>query len=129
MIYILAALLPPIGLLLNGILGLLTFAFAPLTVMAVLGLVWFFAAGIGNGGAGVPQQARLGALAPESAAIVMALNGSAISLGCALGGGLGGVTLAAGSAPYGLLGVAAVILAITLALHLAVAKVRDPRPV
>jgi DHA1 family inner membrane transport protein len=114
------------GLLLNGILGVFTFAFAPLGAVAIVGLVWFFAAGIGNGGAAVPQQARLAALAPESAAIVMALNGSAISLGCALGGGLGGVTLAAGSAPYGLLGVAVVILAITLALHVAVAKVRVP---
>ncbi|MEV6286018.1 MFS transporter [Kribbella sp. NPDC051770] len=107
------------GLLLNAALGVVAFAIG---AVAVLGLVWFFAAGIGNGGAAVPQQARLAALAPESAAIVMALNGSAISLGCALGGGLGGLTLAAGSAPYGLLSVAAVVLAGTLALHLAVQR-------
>lgn len=111
-----------IGLLVNAVLGVLAFAAG---AVAVLGLVWFFAAGIGNGGAAVPQQARLAALAPDSAAIVMALNGSAISLGGALGGGLGGLTLAAGSAPYGLLGLAAVILAITLVLHLRVARMPE----
>jgi predicted MFS family arabinose efflux permease len=107
------------GLLLNALLGVVVFAIG---AVAVAGLMWFFAAGIGNGGAAVPQQARLAALAPDSAAIVMALNGSAISLGLALGSGLGGVTLAAGSPPYGLLAVAAVVLAITLALHLVVQR-------
>ena len=112
------------GLLVDAVLGAFAFAFAPVAVLVVAGLVWFFAAGIGNGGAAVPQQARLAALAPDSAAIVMALNGSAISLGVALGGGLGGITLAAGSPPHGLLAVAAVILALTLSLHLLVARAR-----
>lgn len=107
------------GLLLNALLGVVAFAVG---AIAIAGLVWFFVAGIGNGGAAVPQQARLAALAPDSAAIVMALNGSAISLGCALGGGLGGLTLATGVAPYGLLGVAAAVLVITLALHLVVQR-------
>ncbi|GAB3766827.1 MFS transporter [Microlunatus parietis] len=106
-----------IGLFLNSVLGAVTFAFAPLAVVAVLGLVWFFLAGVGNGGAAVPQQARLASMAPESAAIVMALNGSAISLGSALGGGLGGVALTAGVQPGGLLFVAAAVLAATLILH------------
>lgn len=105
------------GLFLNSVLGAVTFAFAPLAVIAVLGLVWFFLAGVGNGGAAVPQQARLASMAPESAAIVMALNGSAISLGSALGGGLGGVALTAGVQPGGLLVVAAAVLAATLILH------------
>jgi DHA1 family inner membrane transport protein len=114
------------GLLLDAILGAVAFSLLPVgAVLGVAGLVWFFTAGIGNGGAAVPQQARLAAMAPDSAAIVMALNGSAISLGVALGGGLGGVTLAAGASPYGLLAVAAVILALTLTLHLIVAKVRQ----
>jgi DHA1 family inner membrane transport protein len=113
------------GLVVNAVLGALAFSFLPVgAVLGVAGLVWFFTAGIGNGGAAVPQQARLAALAPDSAAIVMALNGSAISLGVALGGGLGGVTLAAGSSPYALLVVAAAILALTLSLHLIVAKAR-----
>lgn len=111
-----------VGLLLDAVLGALAFTLGG--VLVVTGLLWFFAAGIGNGGAAVPQQARLAALAPDSAAIVMALNGSAIALGCALGSGLGGVALAAGSSPYGLLAVAAVILTLTLTLHLIVAKVR-----
>ncbi|TCC45319.1 MFS transporter [Kribbella capetownensis] len=113
-----------IGLLLNSVLGMVAFLTVPLAVTTVTGLVWFFAAGVGNGGAAVPQQARLAALAPNSAAIVMALNGSAISLGSALGSGLGGVSLAAGTSPYGLLGIAAVILAITLTLHVLVARTR-----
>jgi DHA1 family inner membrane transport protein len=108
------------GLLLDAVLGALTFTLTG--VVVVTGLLWFFLAGVGNGGAAVPQQARLAALAPDSAAIVMALNGSAISLGAALGSGLGGAALAAGSSPYGLLGIAAVILATTLVLHLIVAK-------
>jgi len=110
------------GLLLNSILGMAGLMLASATVVAVLGLIWFFAAGVGNGGAAVPQQARLGALAPDSAAIVMALNGSAISLGSATGSGLGGLALTAGSPPNGLLGVACGILVITLTLHLIVAK-------
>jgi predicted MFS family arabinose efflux permease len=114
------------GLLVDAVLGALAFGIVPVgTVLGVFGLVWFFTAGIGNGGAAVPQQARLAALAPDSAAIVMALNGSAISLGVALGGGLGGITLAAGSPPHGLLVVAAGILALTLGLHLLVARARQ----
>jgi len=112
------------GLLLTSVLGGLSFAFAPLGMVAVTGLLWFFAAGIGNGGAAVPQQARLAVLAPESAAIVMALNGSAIALGSALGSGLGGLALAAGSPPHGLLVISAITLAATLVLHLAVATAK-----
>lgn len=114
-----------VGLLLNSIFGAVAFQ---LGVLAVAGLVWFFAAGIGNGGAAVPQQARLAALAPDSAAIVMALNGSAIALGSALGSGLGGVALSTGTSPYGLLVLAAVILALTLGLHLAVKGAKVPEP-
>ncbi|GAA1560998.1 MFS transporter [Kribbella hippodromi] len=112
------------GLLLNAILGMVALMLAPAVVAAVWGLVWFFSAGVGNGGAAVPQQARLASLAPESAAIVIALNGSAISLGGALGSGLGGVALTAGAAPNGLLGVSAVILAITVLLHLLVSRTK-----
>jgi predicted MFS family arabinose efflux permease len=110
------------GLLLNSILGMVALMFAPAVVAAVWGLVWFFSAGVGNGGGAVPQQARLATMAPESATIVIALNGSAISLGSALGSALGGVALTAGSSPHGLLGVAASILAITVTLHLLVTR-------
>ncbi|HWD82251.1 MAG TPA: MFS transporter [Kribbella sp.] len=111
-----------VGLFLNAVLGLVALTFAPAILAAVWGLVWFFSAGVGNGGGAVPQQARLASMAPDSAAIVMALNGSAISLGSALGSGLGGVALTAGAAPNGLLGVSAVVLAITVGLHLLVAR-------
>ncbi|MGZ0147817.1 MFS transporter [Kribbella sp. WER1] len=111
-----------VGLFLNAVLGMVALIFAPATVAAVWGLVWFFSAGVGNGGGAVPQQARLASMAPDSAAIVMALNGSAISLGGAIGSALGGVALTAGAAPNGLLGVSAVVLAITVGLHLLVAR-------
>ncbi|WP_405071808.1 MFS transporter [Kribbella sp. NBC_01510] len=110
------------GLLLNSVLGMTGLMLSPAVLVTVLGLLWFFLAGVGNGGAAVPQQARLGALAPASAAIVMALNGSAISLGSALGSGLGGVALTTGLPPNGLLGVASVVLAITVTLHLIVSR-------
>ncbi|MFF0344660.1 MFS transporter [Kribbella sp. NPDC004875] len=119
-----------IGLLLNAVLGMIALMLAPAVVAAVWGLIWFFGAGVGNGGAAVPQQARLAALAPDSAAIVMALNGSAISLGSALGSGLGGVALTAGSSANGLLGVSATILAVTVGLHLLVVRAsRSAEPI
>lgn len=116
-----------IGLLINAITGAISIGTAPPstvpTTLIILGLVWFFAAGIGNGGAAVPQQARLASMAPDSAAIVMALNGSAISLGSALGGGLGGIALAAGNPPARLLVVSAGILLVTLCLHAVVVRI------
>ncbi|TCC28230.1 MFS transporter [Kribbella speibonae] len=111
-----------IVLLLNSILGMGGLLLTSATALAVVGVSWFFLQGAGNGGAAVPQQVRLGGLAPESAAIVMALNGSAISLGSALGSAVGGIALTAGTAPSGLLGLAAGILAVTLVLHLIVSR-------
>lgn len=109
-------------LLLDALFGATTFAVAGPGAIAVLSLVWFFVAGVGNGGHAVPQQARLAAMAPASAAIVMALNGSAVSLGNALGGGIGGLALTLGLQPTQLPLVAAGILAVTIALHLLVAR-------
>lgn len=117
-----------IGLLVNAVLGswgLGSFASATTAggFLVAAGLVWFFLAGIGNGGAAVPQQARLaGLVGAESVAILMALNGSAISLGSALGGGLGGVVLATGHPPRALLPVAAGVLTLTLGLHVLVVR-------
>ncbi|GAA1115686.1 MFS transporter [Kribbella jejuensis] len=110
-------------LLLNSILG---FGALMLTSAGIAGVLWFFLQGIGNGGAAVPQQVRLAALAPDSPAIVMALNGSAISLGSALGSALGGIALTAGAAPNDLLGLAAVVLLATLVLHLLVTRHGQP---
>src|SRR5690606_26754590 len=105
---VLTVILP--ALVVNAVVGSLTLPLATGAGMAVPGLVWFWLAGVGNGGAAVPQQARLAAMAPGSAPVVMALNGSAISLGTALGGGLGGLVLTGGASPVGLLPVAAVVL-------------------
>lgn len=116
-----------IGLLVNAVVGAIGIGTSSGTTLVVLALVWFFAAGVGNGGAAVPQQARLAAMAPDSAAIVMALNGSAISLGSALGGAVGGVTLAIGNPPHSLLIVAATILLATLCLHAVVVRIGRPR--
>jgi len=110
------------GLLVDALFGALALTFAAPAAVAVLSLVWFVLAGIGNGGHAVPQQARLAAMAPASVAVVMALNASAVSLGGALGGGVGGIALTAGLLPGHLPFVAAAILAITLPLHLLVAR-------
>jgi predicted MFS family arabinose efflux permease len=110
------------GLLVDALFGALASSLAAPAAFAVLGGVWFLLAGVGNGGHAVPQQARLAAMAPASAGVVMALNASAISLGNALGGGVGGVALTAGIAPGHLPFLAAGILVVTLGLHLVVAR-------
>jgi len=108
-------------LLVNSLFGALSLTVAAPTAVAVLSLVWFLVAGVGNGGHAVPQQTRLAAMAPASVPVVMALNASAISLGSALGGGLGGVALTVGLGPAHLPLVAAGVLAVTIPLHLLVA--------
>ncbi len=109
-------------LLLNALFGTLALTVAAAVAPAVLGLAWFLVAGIGNGGHAVPQQARLAAMAPSSVPVVMALNASAVSLGSALGGGLGGVALTAGASPSQLPLLSAAVLAVTIPLHLLVAR-------
>ncbi|MDN5687200.1 MAG: MFS transporter [Brachybacterium sp.] len=110
------------GLLVDALFGALALSLAVPSAVAVLSLVWFLLAGIGNGVHAVPQQARLAAMAPASVAVVMALNASAISLGSALGGGVGGLALATGLSPGRLPLIAAAVLALTLPLHLLVAR-------
>lgn len=117
-----------LGLLLNAAIGAVTLGETSGTILVVFGLAWFLLAGIGNGGAAVPQQARLAAMAGNSAAIVMALNGSAISLGAALGGALGGMLLTIGRPPHDLLLGAVVILLVTLALHVVLVRSGRRRP-
>jgi predicted MFS family arabinose efflux permease len=109
-------------LLVNALFGAVALTVAAAVAPAVLSLVWFLAAGVGNGGHAVPQQARLAAMAPASVPVLMALNASAVSLGSALGGGLGGVALAAGAGPSQLPLLSALVLAVTIPLHLLVAR-------
>ncbi|MDQ4215010.1 MFS transporter [Microbacterium capsulatum] len=95
------------GLLLPGIAG------------AVAAIVWFLVCAFFNGGSGVAAQARLAGMVPESvAALVLALNNSAMMLGSALGSALGGLALVSGAQPDQLLLVSAAVLAVTLAGHL-----------
>lgn len=109
-------------LLVDALFGALVLALAAPAALAVASVVWFLVAGVGNGGHAVPQQARLAAMAPASVPVVMALNASAISLGSALGGGLGGLALTAGALPAQLPLLAAAVLALTIPLHLLVAR-------
>lgn len=110
------------ALFVNSLFGAFAFAVAAPAALGVLSLVWFLLAGIGNGGHAVPQQSRLAVMAPASVGVVMALNASAVSLGGALGGGVGGIALAAGLTPGHLPLLSAAILAVTLPLHLLVAR-------
>ncbi|WP_336648197.1 MFS transporter [Microbacterium sp. MMO-10] len=105
-----AALLGWAGLMLPGIAG------------AVAGLVWFLACAFFNGGSGVAAQTRLATMVPPAvAALVLALNNSAMMLGSALGSALGGLALAAGALPDHLLPLSGVVLAITLGVQLTTA--------
>lgn len=99
-----------LGIMLPGVLG------------AVAAVTWFFACGVGNGSSGVPLQARVSALAPESAALVIALNASAMSLGGALGSALGGGMLSLGLEPDRLLLVSIGVLVVTFAVHLSLGR-------
>jgi predicted MFS family arabinose efflux permease len=108
----------------NALIGMAVVGTAASLVLVVGSVAWFLIAGVGNGGAAVPIQARLTALAPDAAADALALNGSAISLGGALGSGIGGIALAAGFVPAALLGISALILGATLTVHLLALRVR-----
>ncbi|MFP1601064.1 MFS transporter [Microbacterium esteraromaticum] len=109
-ILIAVAVLGTFGLMLPGLAG------------AVAAFVWFFACAFFNGGSGVALQSRLGDLAPDSMSLVLALNGSGMQLGSALGGILGGALLASGVEPDGLVPASAVVLAATMLLHLIVSR-------
>src|SRR5690606_36629569 len=104
------ALLGTGGLLLPGVGG------------AVAAFLWFFCCAFFNGGSGVALQSRLGDLAPQSMALVLALNGSGMQRGSALGGMLGGALLASGLPADGLVPASALVLAATMLLHLTLSR-------
>lgn len=114
-ILIVVALLGTFGLMLPGLAG------------AVAAFSWFFCCAFFNGGSGVALQSRLGDLAPESMSLVLALNGSGMQLGSALGGMLGGALLASGLHADGLVPVSAIVLAVTMVLHLFVSRAKPAR--
>ncbi|GAA4480476.1 hypothetical protein GCM10023171_07300 [Microbacterium panaciterrae] len=102
-----AALLGWFGLMLPGLAG------------AVAGLAWFLICAFFNGGSGVTAQTRLATMVSDSvAALVLALNNSAMMLGSALGSALGGIALAAGALPDQLPLLSGAVLGVTLIAHL-----------
>jgi len=86
-------------------------------------LVWAAVWGVTIGVIVVPQQHRLIALSPAAAPVLLGLNSSALYLGIALGGGLGGLAQEwFGLAPAQLGLVAAGVTALTLLWHLGTAR-------
>jgi predicted MFS family arabinose efflux permease len=84
-------------------------------------LIWAVVLGLFGGVPTVPQQHRLVSRAPAAAPVLLGLNSSAIYLGMALGGGLGGVAQN-WIAPNRLGIVSAVIFALAVTLAVATAR-------
>ncbi|GAA0939305.1 MFS transporter [Nonomuraea longicatena] len=103
--------LPGRGLALAALTGgTVLLVISPLTVShLVVACVWAAIWGATDGMVSVVQQHRLVGLAPASAPVLLGLNSSAIYLGVAMGGGLGG--LAQDWLPVTVLGVPAAVLA------------------
>ncbi|MGW1101876.1 MFS transporter [Streptomyces sp. NPDC002540] len=102
------------------VLATLALALTPLATRALVPtLVWAAVWGVTGGVIVVPQQHRLIALSPAAAPVLLGLNASALYIGVALGGGLGGLAQEwFGLAPAELGPVAAGITALTLLWHL-----------
>ncbi|MGB3732059.1 MFS transporter [Microbacterium sp.] len=114
-----------IGFMLLGTAGLgLTGAWGIVSI-----LVWFFGTATFNGGSGISLQARLAMMAPDSVALVVALNTSGMMLGSAIGSATGGAVLAAGLPADALVPLASVFLTLSLVVHLLLAHRVDRRPV
>ncbi|MFI1252735.1 MFS transporter [Streptomyces netropsis] len=101
-------------------LGALALLLTPLATRALAAaLVWAVVWGATVGVIVVPQQHRLISLSPAAAPVLLGLNSSALYIGIALGGGLGGLAQEwCGLAPAELGLVAAGVTALTLLWHL-----------
>jgi predicted MFS family arabinose efflux permease len=106
----------------TGALVLATLALAltpPATRSLASTLVWAVVWGVALGVVVVPQQHRLISFSPTATPVLLALNSSALYLGTALGGGIGGLAQQSfGLAPDELGPVAAGVIALTLLWHL-----------
>ena len=89
---------------------------------AVAIVLWFLGCAVFFGGSGVALQARVSAMAPESVALLVALNTSAMHLGSALGSGLGGGAIAGGLPADALVPLSSGILVVALGVHLFVGR-------
>ncbi|MGI5352702.1 MFS transporter [Streptomyces sp. CA-250714] len=107
----------------------LALALTPLATRALApALVWAVVWGVTVGVIVVPQQHRLIALNPAAAPVLLGLNSSALYVGIALGGGLGGLAQEwFGLAPAELGPVAAGVTALTLLWHLGTTRHPAPR--
>ncbi|MFH8370541.1 MFS transporter [Streptomyces sp. NPDC018031] len=119
---------------LTGTLALATLALVltPAATRALApALVWAAVWGATAGVVVVPQQHRLISLSPAAAPVLLGLNTSALYLGVALGGGLGGLAQEwLGLTPAELGPVAAGVTALALLWHLATARrASGPAPV
>jgi MFS transporter, DHA1 family, inner membrane transport protein len=117
---------PALGVAVAALVGgTVLLAISPLMVgHLVVACVWAAIWGATDGMTSVVQQHRLVTIAPASAPVLLGLNSSAIYLGVAMGGGLGG--LAQDRLSVTLLGVPAAVLAL-LATIVTVAEGRaDP---
>jgi predicted MFS family arabinose efflux permease len=104
--------LPALGVAVAALIGgTVLLAISPLMVgHLVVACVWAAIWGTTDGMASVVQQHRLVTIAPASAPVLLGLNSSAIYLGVAMGGGLGG--LAQDRLSVTVLGVPAAVLAL-----------------
>ncbi|RNL86935.1 MFS transporter [Halostreptopolyspora alba] len=117
---------PALGVAVTALAGGTVFlAISPLTVSHLaIACVWAAIWGVTDGMASVVQQHRLVTFAPASAPVLLGLNSSAIYVGVAVGGALGGLTQDWLSVT--LLGVPAAVLAL-LATTITVAEGRANR--
>ncbi|GAA4227509.1 hypothetical protein GCM10022254_15380 [Actinomadura meridiana] len=111
-------------------LAALALAFTPVATDTLAStLVWAAIWGVALGVIVVPQQHRLIALSPAAAPILLGLNSSAIYVGIALGGGLGGAVqewFAIAPVTLGL--PAAGVTTLALLYHLTTTRRRPPEP-
>ncbi|MEV3986348.1 MFS transporter [Nonomuraea sp. NPDC049758] len=90
-------------------------------------LAWAAVWGVALGVVVVPQQHRLIALGPAAAPVLLGLNSSALYIGMALGGGLGGLAQEWFAVVPAALGLpAAGVTAVALVCHLTTARRRTP---
>lgn len=116
-----------------ALIGFMLLGTAGLALPGVWGivsiLVWFFGTATFNGGSGISLQARLAMMAPDSVALVVALNTSGMMLGSAIGSATGGAALAAGMPADALVPLASVFLIMSLTVHLLLMRRGDRKPV
>lgn len=122
-----------ITIIIVALIGFMLLGTAGLGLTGVWGvvsiLVWFLGTATFNGGSGISLQARLAMMAPDSVALVVALNTSGMMLGSAIGSATGGAALAAGLPADALVPLASVFLVMSLGVHLLLVRRVDRRPV